>query len=358
MILTCVMVSCAAAGGTVTADDDGALLPFTGTDRILMFDRGTGHREIRSGTIEDIEEDFILFRRNGRGRIEAIPLIDVEELQFEQIKAHTQALELFAESRFDEALQACDEAIPWETRPWVRDEIRAAAVRCCLFLNRRAEALRRIEAICERDTASRHCGLLPLVWDERIPQDERYSAQAADLSSRSRLRQLAAAASLLHQQEHQADCIRVLTHLRADRRSPLSLLAETQLWRVPLINREPLRTARVDRWRTRSAELPPWLRSGPQYLVGRALQLHHETDRAALEYLWTPLMRHDDPVLSAASLSAAVVCLRDAGRMTSAEWLRAELLQRFPATSAARHHEAKTNAQDHTLRTGAISETP
>ena len=332
VFLVCIVLT------SIAADDDDHLLPYVGIDRIHVLDRRTNRRQFVSGAIEDIQRDFVLFRRGGSGRLEAIPLLDVEELQFQKTANHTRALTLFQKSEFAEALQSCDAALAEESRQWVRDEIQATAVRSCLSLNRHKDALQRVESICSHDADSRYCGLLPLVWDTRLPEAERWRATPTELESRSRPRRLTAASSLLHKNEYRSICVRVLSKLRDDRSSPLGTLAETQLWRLSFLSGETLRALQIERWTTRAAELPPWLRSGAQYLVGRALRLQHEADRAAIEYLWTPLMRHDDPVLSAACLARAVECLQDSGRTASAALIRAELLQRFPDTSSARRH--------------------
>ena len=249
---------------------------------------------------------------------------------------YAEAKRLFDESMYEEALVICDQTLEDIFPARVYSRLQAVATRCCLLLNRREDALRRIETIYQRDPESPHLSLIPLLWDDRLPASERYTARAEDLLSESPTRRLAAASSLLQESQHSEKCVQILTEVRASRRLPMSILAEIQLWRVqmPATDSVPLPTVR--RWQKRAASLPESLRAGPQFIVGRALQLRHKPDQAALELLWLPLMQTDDSCLAASGLAEAVVCLEATGRIESARRLRRELQDRFGRTSAAR----------------------
>ena len=246
------------------------------------------------------------------------------------------AQQLFDQSKYQRALEKCDQKLNEDFPGPVYNRIQALATRCCLLLNRRDDALRRIEAIHDRDPASPYLSLIPLVWDDRLPASERYTAPPKDLHSKSLTRRLAAASALLHESQFTAECVKVLTEVRASRRRPVSILAEIQLWRLQMSDTESVHLPTIRRWQNRTTSLPETLRAGAKFVVGRALQLRHKPDQASLELLWLPLMETDDPYLAASGLAESVVCLETTGRLESARRLRRELQDRFRDSSAAR----------------------
>ena len=249
---------------------------------------------------------------------------------------YKEAERLFDESEYEQALALCDQTLDELFPARIYNRIQAVAARCCVRLNRREDALQRIEAIFKRDSASPYLSLVPLVWDDRLPVNERYLASPQDLQSKSPTRQLAAASSLLLDSQHTEYCVEILTKVRAERRLPMSILAETQLWRVQMPTTDTVYLPTVRRWQKRAATLPESLRAGPQFLVGRALQVRHKTDQASLELLWLPMMRTDDPYLAASALAESILCLEATGRRGAARRLRRELQDCYGSTSAAR----------------------
>jgi tetratricopeptide (TPR) repeat protein len=250
--------------------------------------------------------------------------------------AYAEAERLFGQSEYEQALAICDQSLDDSFPPRIYNRIQAVAARSCVLLNRREEALRRVESIYKRDPASPFLSLVPLVWDDRLPINERYVASPADLQSESPTRQLAAASSLLLDSRHSERCVEILTDIRAERRLPMSILAETQLWRVQMPTTDTIYLPTVRRWQQRAGTLPESLRAGPQFLVGRALQLRHKPDQASLELLWLPMMRTDDPYLAAAALAESILCLEATGGSENARRLRRELQDRYGGTSGAR----------------------
>lgn len=250
--------------------------------------------------------------------------------------AYRQAERLFAEAQYERALRVCSMAIDDVLPDRIYNRFQAMAARCCLQLNRRDEALRRVELIWQRDATSSYLSLVPLVWDDRVPNEERCASSADELKSSSPLRRLAAASSLLQEPQLTDQCLKVMTSIRAKRRPPLTILAQAQLWRVKASKPDETPLQIVQRWQKQAALLPRNLRAGPQYVVGRAFQLRYKQDRAVPELLWAPIMASDDPVLAASGLAEAVLCLESTGRSESARRLRRELQQRFGRTSAAR----------------------
>jgi hypothetical protein len=251
--------------------------------------------------------------------------------------AYGDAQLLFEKEQYDRALLRCDQALEDALSVRIFNRIQALAIRCCLRLNQFEEALSRVELIYKKDEASPALSLLPLVWDDRLPEKERYVARSKDLESELLPRQLAAASSLLKNAQYRKECVVVLTSIRASHRLPLSVLAETQLWRIDAVQTDSFHLRNIDRWKQRADALPESLRAGPQFTVGRALQLRQKPNQAALELLWAPMMQYDDIFLAASGLAEAIVCLESTGRQESARRLRLELQQRFGHTSAARN---------------------
>lgn len=259
--------------------------------------------------------------------------------------AHATAKALYADGKYEQALQECDRAIDDSFPDRIYNRIQATAVRCCLALNRRKEALRRIEAIHRRDDTSPHLSLMPLVWDERLPADERYQASPEDLRAKSVVWRMAAASALLQDTQFRSDCKRVLDKVQTEEFPPLSQLAEAQVWRLEVSDVDSLPLAVVQRRQRRVSSWPTTLRAGPQFVIGRSLRQRHKPDQAVLELLWAPMMAPDDPFFAASSLAEAIGCLESAGRTVAARRLRVELQQRFGETSSARRLAEKNEAE-------------
>ena len=252
---------------------------------------------------------------------------------------YAQAQDLFRRGQYEAALEQCDAAAAAAEVTGLKNRIRATAARCCLRLNRRAEVVRRLEEIERDDRASSWLALLPLVWNEKLPESERYVAAPTDLQAPSAVRRLAAASALLHETAYRDDCERILREFYLAGRLPFSMMAETQLWRLAADDAEAASLATVRRWQSRLAELPPTMRGGPTYLTGRALRIRHHSAEAVPLLLWLPLTEHDDRFLAAASLAESIRCLRDSGCLAEAGLLEKELAERFGETSAAQRSD-------------------
>ncbi len=248
---------------------------------------------------------------------------------------YAQALQLIEQSNFKEALNKCREALKeeWSTRMEI--QIQATAVKCCLMLNKRSEAIERVEEIYRASSSSSFISLLPLVWDERLPAPEQPAVNVADLQSDSAPRRLLTASALLHNPDHQQACVDILTEFRTSGLLPLNLMAETQLWRLKTFPDAAVSLDTIERWRSRLGELPEDMHAGPHFVIGRLLQNHQRLEDAALEFLWLPCMECHDPGLAASGLSQAITCLKQSGRTHSAAGLYRELQERFSQTSAA-----------------------
>ena len=323
-----------AAGANTLINQDDSVLPFIGSDVLLMSD-GSGRVERHTGQIEDIKGETMTFRLNGRSKIRFIRMTDVVELRMTRGKAWENGRAFQAERQLSAALNAFDAALQQESRDWAWNEIQANAVIACIQQGQRKEAVRRIEQILDRDDRSRHVSLVPLVWDERILLEEHEHDNDVELSSRSEVRQLMAASALLHLPNHQANATLVLRRLqKKSRLSRIRELAEAQLWRLAFLDTSE-KTRALDVWTDRVESISVESRHGPMFALGRCAVKNYDYDRAATLFLWTALMSPIDERLAAQALGEAITCLRESGRNHNAADLAAELQQRYPDSPAA-----------------------
>lgn len=313
---------------------DESSLPFAGTDIITVLQADGRERQF-GGRIEDIRGETLTLRRNGKSNIELYRMPSVTNLYFAKPAEWDKGLEHIETGEFRRGLEYLDKALRAEKRQWAWNELQASAARTCIKIGRRKEAVERIEKVFEEDERSRHVSILPLVWDSRLPEDERINCEIEQLRDESILRRLVACSALLHKKELRISIQKQLTEIR--RNSGLvriSELAESQLWRTYLLesdDRKPL----LNHWSDLVNQMPPTSRGGPAFVLGRLQARVHKYDDAALAFLWMPMMSPIDQALSAQSLLHASRCLKNAGRVREAETLRRELQSRFPKTSAA-----------------------
>ena len=321
--LTIVLLSLSAAAVSSHGQParDELLLPFSGGDRATVVEPRTGRLRTLSGGVDDLKGDRLAFRSNNDERLHVFRLSDVTQLEFLKSIEFERGLLQMHSGDHRAAQQSLKAALEHQQIPWVRREILAALAKNSVRLGQYRDAVAQVRLIFEDDSDTRHLPLLPLVWDERLPADQRLAAEASELESDSPVERLAAASALLDDARHRAAAVEVLEALKRHRSTPLSTLAEAQLWRLKLEN-SPSQTADVKGWRRRISMLPKELRPGPQYLLGRMLQQLHDYDAASRAFLWMPLMTPDDPALTALSLANAIECLERAGRSEEAALLK------------------------------------
>lgn len=314
---------------------DASLLPFVTTDVVIRRNSVTGQETRLAGVIEDLTGDVVQLRRSGAGRVERLRLRDVAELQFRKSGEYDGGLRALAAGDAQTALNAFDAALISEQRTWVLREIQASAVQALFRLGRRDEIIGRIEKVTTSDPDTRHVALLPLVWDERLPETERLAATPADLEAASPLRRLSAASVLLQDPSSETQAVRVLMELRTAARPRVQELAEIQLWRIRILHPEQLRRSDVMLWQSRVRDFDRVQRGAAEFLLGRALLAQHDYDAASLSLLWLPTLSEHDPSLAAASLADVITALEQSGRFAEAATTTAELQSRFPQSSAA-----------------------
>ena len=309
--------------------DDSSALPMPSTDQIVVRKDGATRTRTVSGTIEDISGQTIVLRRPGN-TVDVVKLRDVVTLRFQKSAGYDEGLRRIRERDWKSALPLLKAAAASEPRKWVVREIYASTAETQRALGQFEECLTTIENILTDDPDSRHVVELPLVWDERLSPQQRIALKVEDLNSRSPARQLCAASALLHDQEHQPAAIASLQTLKQTRRGVFQQLTETQLWRIRLLQPDALREAEINQWSQQAKFFDRRTRSGPEFIIGRALLQIHDYDNAATSLLWMPLLEPLDPPTTAASLADAITALEMSGRTMEAARLRIEIPPTLP----------------------------
>jgi len=320
-VIGCQMPAAQIVGAAPFCDEAESQLPIPAADQILFRAATPQRGRSASGIIQQLSGQTVVLRREA-DKVEVYSLRDVEEIRFRKSAEYEGGLKRLSERDWPGAITKLQAALQTEPREWARREIRASLAFALRCNGQFSQCLAEIEKILEEDPESRHVVELPLVWDERLSAEHRIELPVEDLYSKSVARQLTAASGLLQESQHEVAALAVLSSLRKSSRGSLQTLAAMQLWRVNLLSPEPLDRYRVDELRRDLKRLDRRLRSGPEFLLGRALLLMHDYDNAATSLLWMPLLEPLDPWTTAASLSDAVSALELAGRTTEAESLR------------------------------------
>jgi tetratricopeptide (TPR) repeat protein len=313
---------------------DPLLLPFTTSDVVVTLNPETGQFKALTGVIQDLIGGRVILRRGGAGRIDTIRLRNVHELRFGKSNLFDDGLRLAKVGQWAAAVDSFDRAVIAEPRRWAQREIDAASARALLALRRYDAVIERIEQISASDPATRHVHLLPLVWDERISETERFQADVSQLASTSAIRRLSAASALLHDLDSRAPAKDVLVELRTSGIPGIQELATAQLWRIPVLENTTLRPAERALWKNRASSFAFWLRGGPLALLGRMELAAHDYDAAAASFLWLPTMQADDRPLAAACMIHGAKAVRMSGRPGEAKNILAEAATRYPKCSA------------------------
>lgn len=303
---------------------DESLLPPVSGDQVILKPKGAARPRILQGAIADLKGHSVILRQND-GQVEVVVLRDVHRIEFSKSVDYETGLQAMQQRKWLEAIKSLTAAHREERRPWVRREILGAMAQCYRARREFAECLRTVEQILADDPSSRHVLSLPLVWDERLPAAQRYSADVAQLRSKSLAERLTAASALLSTEEHRRQATATLQSVRKESDLTMSQLAELQLWRLKLIEPEKLAALEVEDWQRRLKELDRRVRSPGEFLAGRALMQLHENDRAITCLLWMPLMEPWDPPTTAASLTDALTLFEQSGRSAEGQRLLPEL---------------------------------
>jgi len=306
------------------AQDTPLILPFTTTDQIVIRDGDSQRTKSIPGVIEDLAGQSVVLRRGGNA-VEVYKLRDIESLQFGKTAAFDEGLRHIQNREWTRAIDTLSIAETTEPREWVVREIQASQAEALRAAGRFDECIKVVENIYEHDPNTRHLNLLPLVWDERLAPEHRASASLNDLKSPSLLRQLVAASALLQDPMHETAAAVVLQTLKTGPRAAIQQLAESQLWRLRLLHPESIRASETEGWMQRVRDFDKRQRSGPEFIIGRALLAVHDYDNASTSLLWMPLVAPLDPPTTLACTNEAIGALKKSGRIAEAAQLQREL---------------------------------
>ncbi|RLT02107.1 MAG: hypothetical protein DWI22_21450 [Planctomycetota bacterium] len=309
-----------------SAQEPPLLLPFTTTDQIVLRDADSRRTKVIPGVIEDLAGHSVVFRRSGN-TVEVFKLRELESIQFGKSAAFDEGLRQIQNHEWLLAIAALKIAETTETREWVVREIQASLAEALRAAAKFDECTEVVERIYEKDPNTRHLNMLPLVWDERLLPEHRISVTQADLKSPSLLRQLVAASALLQDPTHETNAAAVLQTLKTGPRAGLQQLAETQLWRLRLLHPETIRASETVLWMQRVGDFDKRQRSGPEFVIGRALLAVHDYDNASTSLLWMLLVAPLDPPTTTACTKEAISALTQSGRVAEAEQLLLGLIK-------------------------------
>ena len=304
-----------------SAQEPPLVLPFTTTDQIVMRDGHSRRAKVIPGVIEDLAGHSVVFRRGGNA-VEVFKLRDIESIQFGKSASFDEGLRQIHDHEWLRAIAALKIAETTEPREWVVREIQASLAEVLRAASKFDECTEVVEKIYEQDPNTRHLNTLPLVWDERLPPEHRVSVKPEDLKSPSLLKQLVAASALLQDPAHESAAAGVLQTLKTGPRAALQQLAETQLWRLRLLHPETIRASETAHWMQRVRDFDKRQRSGPEFVIGRALLAVHDYDNASTSLLWMPLVSPLDPPTTVACTKEAITALKQSGRVAEAEQLQ------------------------------------
>jgi hypothetical protein len=319
-----ILLSSASISAAAQIPDEPSVLPFTTTDRVVVLKTGTFRERTLSGVIENLSGQNIVLRRNGN-TVDILKLREVTSIDFHKSPEFSDGLRKLEQRQWQTALKALQDAATTEPRDWAVREILAGQAVAFRALGRFEECLKTVEQIYKDDPNTRHLVELPLVWDERLPAADRFQATPDDLQSESVLRKLTAASALLQDPEHETAALAAFSSVRRTPHIPVQELAELQLWRRSLIHPDQVPTTYVEQWAERARNLDRRMRSGPEFLIGRALAKDHDYDKACASLLWMPLLEPLDPPTTAASFRDAIEVLKRAGRIEEAAQFQREL---------------------------------
>jgi len=306
-------------GGAAAADacDEEVVQEVVSADQIVAKRQNGELPRVISGVIEDLSGQTLVLRR-GPGEVEVFSLRDVSRVEFHKSPEFDEGSRKLNAHQVLEAIPLLRTASLMEPRKWVIREINAELARALVHAQKFDEALKTIETVMESDPGTRHVTELPLVWDERLPESARIRMDLSELKARSEVRRFVAASANLHEASSRENCIAVLRTLQKSSNSTTQVLAESQLWRVKLLDSDQLDSSDVQMWHRQLQRLDRRTRSGPEFLCGRAHLLLNEYDHAATSLMWMPLVEPLSPDLCRASLNHAAAALELAGRRREA----------------------------------------
>lgn len=254
------------------------------------------------------------------------------EYQTELGADHRSGNQLFEENRFADAVVSYRKAVEQEQRRWMRRVILARMVHCYHNMNRIVQAGETFRLILQSDPTTQLLHAMPLDWVSASPPSgvveraRRWIAEEAFPAMRLM------GASWLLAGPHRKQAIKTLDSLSKVSESKTSdpriaKLAQAQLWRDQIVT-APVET--IAQWKQTVTTLPPNLRAGPYFLLGKLQARHQRHQEAVLALMRVPILYPAQQDVVAESLFAAGEQLNKLGNKKGATAVYKELVTKHP----------------------------
>lgn len=289
-----------------------------------------------SGRILEYIGGVLSLRLKTSGSIRRFESSEIVEIHTGQTESQTQGLKYFQSGQLAEAAVALEAATRQEVRDWVRRDALALLTRVRLRQGNRSAAADAFVRLTDSDPNTHHFGLIPLWWSDDLADAAAVARARVWLTSPNYSARLIGASILLSTPDARDEAVKALEAIAASGKPRFVQLARAQQWRARLREAKPVSDAEMNILRLRIGSIKPDERAGPRFLLGKAHSLRLENERAAMEYLWVPLVYPSDHWFAAEAMFRAASSLEKAGRLPEAESLYRETVQRFPATPFAK----------------------
>lgn len=317
-------------------------------DRVTILPEFASKPIVEIGDITEFNSRHIVIRVKSGNPIRTHRASEVQHIETHYAPQHERAVAAFEAGDTPAAERDFEQALQQEPRGWVQEELRAWLVRCAVRRGDRAAAGSQFANILEGDIDTRHWGVAPLVWAPETISDQLRVAARNWLTSRMEGVRLMGASVLLLDANFGTAARTEVDRLSKSLDVNVQALARAQTWRLKLIEGEPS-AFELSLWRQRVEGMSPQLRAGPMYLLGRAAALASDSEQAAADWLWLPLVYQEDESLAARACLEAADALSRLGRTTEAEGLYREVVERYgwsPFAAEARQKLPATAAPE------------
>ncbi len=291
------------------------------------------------GEILDYNGRSLRFKSTN-GEIQTVDSASIVGIETQYSNSYLSGIQLFNSGETTNALHMFQQAMEEESRSWVDRELQAWIVKCYHREQNFSAVLMAFETLVQQDSETRHWNIAPLVWASLSTSDE-VRAQARQWMIGSTVStQLLGASILLLDPTYTKSAESLMKQLTQNANSSISTLAQCQLWRIDLSNRN------IDEFKLRRLEdqlerIPKHLRNGPRFLLGAAYGVNQQYRQSVAEYMWVPLVHSEhEPLNSRATLEAAEA-LERTGLADDANLLYRELVSRYPWSIEAKTARTK-----------------
>ena len=304
----------------------GQIVDYTGKELVLRTDTGAPRR-FPSEQVADIETAW----------------------SAEQLAGDA----MLAQHEFAAALAQYQLALKKDERRWVRRKIIADMIWCYRGLDQLGRAGELFLILVRDDPATPYYACIPLNWLNREPSPD-VEQRAREWLARGEVAEagLLAASHLLPTAERGA-ALKRLDTLLAEKDPRIAALAQALVFSASSAS---VGDSQLAAWRDRVERFPAALRGGPYFVLGRALEKHHDLAGAALAFLRVPIESPRERFLAAAALFEAGQALEKSGQPRDAARLYQELAtdyapSRYASEAKRRLETLEAHGQSLTTKT-------